>query len=71
VVPKLTGDTLVRARTLLRRAHCAVGKVSYRKAKIHRSTRAKRKASRVIKQTPGHGRRLKAGTKVRLVLQRR
>jgi hypothetical protein len=71
VVPKLIGDTLTRARTLLRRAHCALGKVSYRKLKGPGSARVKRRAPAVIKQAPGRGRHLPAGTKVRLLLERR
>jgi endoglucanase len=71
VVPKLTGDTLAQARTLLRRADCKVGKVSYRKPKPHISARERRKAPQVVKQTPGRGRSLKTGSKVALVLQRR
>ena len=71
VVPKLTGDTLAKARTLLRRAHCKVGKVSYREPKPHISAKERRKAPQVVKQTPGRGRSLKTGSKVALVLQRR
>jgi Cellulase (glycosyl hydrolase family 5) len=70
VVPKLIGDTLTRARTLLRRAHCAVGKVSYRKRKGRLSAAAKRKPAVVIKATPARGRKLAAGAKVRLLLER-
>jgi endoglucanase len=71
VVPKLIGDTLARARTSLRKAHCAVGKVSYRKRKGRLSSAAKRKPAVVIKATPARGRKLVAGAKVRLLLERR
>jgi endoglucanase len=71
VVPKLIGDTLTRARTSLRKAHCAVGKVSYRKRRGRLSPAAKRKPAVVIKATPARGRKLVAGAKVRLLLERR
>jgi hypothetical protein len=71
VVPKLIGDTLKRARTLLRRAHCALGRASYHKPRARLSAKARRRPPVVIKATPARGRKLKAGTKVRLVLQRR
>jgi hypothetical protein len=71
VVPKLNGDTLAKARTALRRAHCAVGKVSHHKPKGNLSAKARHKPPVVIRATPARGRKLKTGTKVRLLLERR
>jgi hypothetical protein len=68
VVPRVIGDTLAQARTRLKRAHCAVGKLSYRRAKD--KTRAKHPKTTVISQSQKAKRRLKAGAKINLVLQR-
>jgi hypothetical protein len=62
VVPKLAGKTLKAAKTVLRRAHCAVGKVT-------RKT-STRKAGRVLKQAAKPGSRLRSGSKVALVIAR-
>ena len=35
VVPKLKGDSLAKAKRLLRAAHCAIGKVKQPKARKH------------------------------------
>jgi hypothetical protein len=52
------------------RAHCALGKVSYRKRTGPGAARLRHRAPDVIKQNPSRGRRLKAGTTVRLLLVR-
>jgi hypothetical protein len=71
VVPKLKGATLARARLLLRRAHCALGKVSHRRLRGRAAVRAKHKPFEVITQSSPRGRHLRAGTKIRLTLERR
>ena len=62
VVPRLKGLTLAKAKTKLRKAHCRLGKVARKKSKS--------RARRVIAQTPKPKKRLKAGTKVNVVLSR-
>jgi uncharacterized delta-60 repeat protein len=59
VVPKLKGKTLRAAKKAIRRAHCSVGKVT-------REFSAKVKNGRVISQKPKPGKKLAAGSKVRL-----
>ena len=61
VVPELRGDTLARARKMLRRAHCRLGKVT------RRSGRAKLV---VAHQGVRPGRRLAKGSAVRVKLAR-
>lgn len=61
-VPKLAGLTLRAAKTRLRAAHCALGKVTKKRSPKH--------AGRVIAQTKKPGARLKTGAKVGLVLSR-
>jgi subtilisin family serine protease len=63
VVPKVLGQTLPRARTKIRKAHCRVGKVTY-----VRST--KRKKGRVLAEKPRPRTKLRAGAKVRLSVGR-
>ena len=58
VVPKLTGRTLAAAKTALKQADCAVGKITKRKS----STVPK---ARVISSSPKAGSKHKAGTKSR------
>jgi hypothetical protein len=62
VVPKLKGLTLAQAKKKLRNAHCRLGKVT----KKHSAQRK----GRVIAQKPKPRARLKAGTKVAVVLSR-
>jgi chitinase len=62
-VPNLVGRTLAAARSALRRAHCATGKVSRRAA-------GRRHRGRVISQSRRPGKVVAAGTKVRLVVGR-
>jgi hypothetical protein len=64
IVPKLKGKTLAKAKRLLKRAHCRLGKVS-RKA----STRVK--SGRVIKTHLKPGSRVRAGARVRLTLAKK
>jgi hypothetical protein len=61
-VPKLTGKTLTKAKSLLKRAHCAPGKVSRKHAKGRRGT--------VLRTKQKPGKLLKAGTKIALVVVR-
>lgn len=64
VVPKLVGKTLGQARTALKAAKCALGKVTRPKAK-----KGKKLGPLVVKSTsPGAGRKLAAGGKVNLRL---
>ncbi len=61
VVPKLRGTTLAGARRKLTKAHCALGKVTRKRA---------RRNGRVLKSRTAAGRVLAAGTKVSLVVGR-
>ena len=58
VVPKLKGKTLKKAKKLLVKAHCKLGKV----------TRSKTQGKKVIRQKPGPGKILPAGSKVAIKL---
>ena len=60
-VPKLKGKSLAAARRALKKAHCAVGKVSKRRSR-------KVKAGRVIGQGLKVGRRRSASAKVKIVV---
>jgi beta-lactam-binding protein with PASTA domain len=62
-VPRLGGKTLKGAKSALRRAHCAIGKI-----KRTRSTKAKR--GRVISQKPKAGTRRPSGAKVNLTVSK-
>jgi hypothetical protein len=62
-VPNVVGNRLSTAKTKIKKAHCRVGSVSYR-----RSTTKKK--GHVLTQTPRPGRQLKAGTKVGLTVGR-
>jgi hypothetical protein len=63
VVPNLIGKPLDTAKTKIKKAHCRVGKVSYKL-----STKAKR--NRVLSETPKPGKRVANGTKVNVVVGR-
>ena len=63
VVPNVVGKQLGTAKTKIKKAHCRVGKITYRP-----STRAK--MNRVLSETPRPGKRLKNGTKVNLAVGR-
>jgi serine/threonine-protein kinase len=63
VVPKLKGKTLKAATRTLKAHFCSLGKVS------HSFSRTVKKG-RVISQKPRPGKRLKARTKVSLVLSK-
>jgi subtilisin family serine protease len=63
-VPKLAGLTVRRARQVLRRAHCTLGKVI-------RVRSARVRAGRVISQRPRRGTMLSPGARVRVVVARR
>jgi PKD repeat protein len=60
IVPRLKGKTLGRAKTLLRRAHCALG-VVYEPGQAHNVLKVKT-------QSPRPGRRFPAGHRVSLTL---
>ncbi|MDO8188943.1 S8 family serine peptidase [Conexibacter sp. JD483] len=64
VVPKLTGRTLAQARTLLRRAHCAVGRVGRPRGRAARALIVKT-------SSPRAGSRRVSGMRVTLTLQQR
>jgi hypothetical protein len=59
VVPKVKGKTLRAAKRAIRKAHCSVGKVT-------RAFSARVKKGRVISQKPKPGKKLAAGSKVKL-----
>jgi hypothetical protein len=66
IVPKLKGKSLTSARTLLSRAHCALGKV-----KRPRARKGHKLGTLVVgSQSPSAGRKLAAGSKVAVVLAR-
>lgn len=62
IVPKLRGRTLARARVLLARAHCSVGKVTRVRSRVKRGV--------VLKQSPAPRSRRAPGTKVSLRVSR-
>ncbi|MEK6274910.1 MAG: PKD domain-containing protein [Actinomycetota bacterium] len=61
-VPRVVGRKLPVARTLIRRAHCVTGRI--------RRARSRRARGRVLAQSPRAGRRVRAGTRVNLVVSR-
>jgi uncharacterized delta-60 repeat protein len=63
VVPKLKGKKLVAAKRAIRTAHCSLGKIT-------RAYSATVKKGRVVSQRPAHGRHLKKGSRVNLVVSR-
>jgi virginiamycin B lyase len=63
-VPKLKGKTLAQARTLLSKAHCALGKVKRPKARRHHKPRK----LVVGAQRPAAGTKRAGGTKIALTL---
>jgi hypothetical protein len=63
IVPRVRGKTLAAARVALRASHCGVGAVkSVRSARLA--------AGKVMSQSPGAGRILAPGTKVKLTVSR-
>lgn len=62
VVPKVVGKTLAAAKAAINKGHCATGRV--------KTWRSKKRKGLVISQTPLPGKRLKAGSKVNLVVSR-
>jgi Tol biopolymer transport system component len=64
VVPRVVGLRLAAAKKRITRAHCAVGRV-------RRVRAARRRAGRVVSQSPRAGTRRPAGAKVNLVVGRR
>jgi hypothetical protein len=62
-VPKVVGKTLAAAKSALKRAHCATGKVSY-------AYSSKTKKGHVSAQSRRPGRVLPKGTKVSLIVSR-
>jgi PASTA domain len=65
VVPKLAGKTARRAKIMLRKADCALGKI--RKEKVGK----KERPGRVLRSKPRAGKHLSIGTKVAVVVGRR
>ena len=63
VVPKLSGKTLVRARSALGRAHCRLGRVTERSGRGHRN-------GTVLSQSVRPGRKVAAGMKINLIVAR-
>lgn len=63
VVPRLRGKTLAAAKRALKKAHCAIGKITKRVSK--------KRPGRVISQSRKPGRKLGNGAKVGVVLARR
>jgi len=59
VVPKVKGKKLAAAKSAIKRAHCSVGKVT-------KAFSARVKKGRVISQKPSPGKKLAAGSKVKL-----
>jgi Glucodextranase, domain B/PASTA domain len=64
VVPKLRGKTLAKAKRLLKRAHCRLGKVT-------RRVSAKAKPGRIVATRFKAGTRHKAGTRIRVTVARK
>lgn len=64
VVPHVVGKPLPKARMRIRKAHCRVGRVRYKRAPL-------KKRGRVLSQKPRPGRRLANGARVSLVVGRR
>jgi hypothetical protein len=62
VVPRLRGRSLAKAKVLLVRAHCSLGKVTRVRSRVKRGT--------VLKQSPAPGLRRTRGTKVSLRVSR-
>jgi parallel beta helix pectate lyase-like protein/PASTA domain-containing protein len=60
VVPRLNRKTVAKARTLLRRAHCALGRVSHAHSRLRRGL--------IVSQRPRAGAARPRGTKVRVVV---
>jgi hypothetical protein len=63
VVPKVVARKLARAKAAIKKAHCRTGKV-------RRAYSKKRRKGLVVAQSPRAGRKLKAGTRVNLVVSR-
>ncbi len=63
-VPNLKGKTVSQVKTILKKAHCKLGKVTKAKA----PKKAKAKKGRVFKQSPAAGAKKPSGTKVSVVL---
>jgi hypothetical protein len=59
-VPRLKGKTVAKARTLLRRAHCALGRVSHARSRLRRGL--------IVSQRPRAGAARPRGTKVGVVV---
>jgi beta-lactam-binding protein with PASTA domain len=62
VVPALAGKRPAKARTAIRKARCAVGRV--------RQVRQRRRAGRVVSQSPKQGTRLAARGRVNFAVAR-
>jgi len=61
LVPRLPGRPLAKAKRLIVKAHCRVGKIT------RKASRPEQKG-RVLSQSPRPGRKLRAGTRVRLTV---
>jgi uncharacterized delta-60 repeat protein len=62
IAPKTKGKSLTNARRLLKRAHCRTGAIRHSYSKVRKS--------HVISQKPGHGRRLRNGAKINLLVSK-
>jgi len=63
IVPKVTGKAFAKAKRAILNAHCTLGRIA-------RSFSARVQKGRVIAQTPRSGKRLSAGSKIRLTLSK-
>jgi hypothetical protein len=61
VVPKVVGKTLKKAKALIKKRHCRVGKIT-------RKFSTKKKKGRVLKQSPKPGKKLAPSAKVKLIV---
>jgi hypothetical protein len=62
IAPKTKGKSLTNARRLLKRAHCRTGAIRHSYSKVRKS--------HVISEKPGHGRRLRNGAKINLLVSK-
>jgi hypothetical protein len=62
LVPNVVGKPLAKAKTMIARAHCRVGKVSRVKSPKRKNT--------VVRQSPGPGKTLTKGSKVAVKVSR-
>jgi beta-lactam-binding protein with PASTA domain len=63
VVPNVRGQTLAKASTRIRKAHCGVGRIT-------RLVSSRKKRGRVLVEKPKPGAMLRGGAKIRLIVGR-